>query len=139
MSGATAPGACLSRAALLCVDDETIVLQSLKEQLRRHFGERYLYETATDADEAWDVIDDLCGDGIDLLLIVSDWLMPGIRGDEFLAQVHARYPHIICVMLTGQADEQAIERARRDAALYACLSKPWDEAELMRTIESALH
>jgi CheY-like chemotaxis protein len=128
----------MPRSAILCVDDEVIILTSLKEQLRRHFGERYLYETAGDANEAWEVIDELCADGIDILVIVSDWLMPGIKGDEFLTQVHQRYPRIVTVMLTGQADEAAIERARRDANLCACLQKPWSEAELVRVIAGAL-
>lgn len=128
----------MPRAAILCVDDEAFVLQSLKEQLRRRFGGRFLYETASDASEAWDVIDELCGDGIEVVLIVSDWLMPGVRGDEFLIQVHRRHPRVACVMLTGQADDEAIERARRDAALRACLHKPWDEAELTAVVEAAL-
>ncbi|MGA0611228.1 response regulator [Caldimonas sp. KR1-144] len=128
----------MSRSAILCVDDETLILDSLKEQLLRLFGNRYLYETATDAAEAWEVIDELSREGIDLLVIVSDWLMPGVRGDEFLAQVHRRYPSIVKVMLTGQADAEAIERARREANLHACLHKPWSERELAQVIESAL-
>jgi CheY-like chemotaxis protein len=42
------------------------------------------------------------------------------------------------VMLTGQADESAIERARREAQLYACLRKPWSEEELASVISTAL-
>jgi CheY-like chemotaxis protein len=128
----------MSKSAILCVDDEAIILSSLKEQLRRRFGERYLYETASDAGEAWEVIDELCADGIDILIIVSDWLMPGIKGDEFLTQVHRRHPRIATVLLTGQADEAAIERARRNAGLHACLHKPWSESELAQVVESAL-
>ena len=125
--------------AILCVDDEALVLRSLKEQLQRRFGGRYLYETAGSADEAWEVINELYLDEIEVLIIVSDWLMPGVKGDEFLTQVHQRFPKIVKVMLTGQADEAAIERARRDANLYACLHKPWSEAELAQVVESALH
>ena len=61
-----------------------------------------------------------------------------MRGDEFLIQVHQRYPEIVTVMLTGQADEKAIDRARRDANLYACLHKPWSEEELANVINGAL-
>lgn len=128
----------MSKSAILCVDDEAIILSSLKEQLRRRFGERYLYETAANADEAWEVIDELCSDDIDILVIVSDWLMPGIKGDEFLIQVHRRHPGIVTVLLTGQADGASIERARRDANLHACLHKPWSEDELALVVESAL-
>ena len=128
----------MSKSAILCVDDEAIILTSLKEQLRRRFGERYLYETASNASEAWEVIGELFAEDIDVLIIVSDWLMPGIKGDEFLTQVHRQHPKIVTVMLTGQADEACIERARRDANLYACLHKPWSESELAQVVESAL-
>ncbi len=128
----------MSQAAILCVDDEEIVLVTIKEQLRRRFGSRFHYETARSANEAWGAIDDLAEEGLDLLVIVSDWLMPGMRGDEFLVQVHRRFPHVTTVMLTGQADEQAIERARREARLAACLHKPWSEDELARVVEAAL-
>lgn len=137
MNTLTQPAA-MRRSAILCVDDEALVLRSLKEQLQRRFGVRYLYETAGSANEAWEVINELCFEEIELLIIVSDWLMPGIKGDEFLAQVHQRFPKIVKVMLTGQADEAAIERARRDANLHACLHKPWSEAELAQVVESAL-
>ena len=128
----------MSKSAILCVDDEAIILSSLKEQLRRRFGERYLYETAGNADEAWEVIDELCAADIGILIIVTDWLMPGIKGDEFLTQVHRRHPRIVTVLLTGQADEASIERARRDANLHACLHKPWSEDELAQVIASGL-
>jgi hypothetical protein len=41
-------------------------------------------------------------------------------------------------MLTGQADEAAIERAKQQANLYACLYKPWAEEELHQVIRTAL-
>ncbi len=124
--------------AILCVDDEETILDSLKEQLKRSFGQRYLYEAANSAEEAMAVIDELVEDAIDVLIIVSDWLMPGMRGDEFLVQVHQRYPQIVTVMLTGQADDRAIERAKQEANLYRCLHKPWQEAELVQVITSGL-
>jgi DNA-binding NtrC family response regulator len=128
----------MSSSAILCVDDEVIILESLKEQLQRHFGDQYLYELAEGVEEAWEVIDELYADGVRLLVIVSDWLMPGVKGDEFLISVHQRYPNIMTVMLTGQADENAVERVRTEANLYACLRKPWQETELVQLIETAL-
>lgn len=129
----------MSSSAILCVDDEVEILRCLKEQLKRSFGQRYVYEVAQSAEEALMVIDELHADEIKILIIVSDWLMPGIRGDDFLIQVHRRFPEIITVMLTGQADESAIERARQAANLYACLAKPWTEAELKQVICNALN
>jgi CheY-like chemotaxis protein len=124
--------------AILCVDDERIVLVSLRDQIAKHFGDRYRYEVAESADEAWEVIEELCDDDINLLIIVSDWLMPGMRGDEFLIKVHAQFPGIVTVLLTGHADEDAIERARQHANLYAYITKPWTEETLIGIIESGL-
>lgn len=128
----------MSSCAILCVDDEIVILETLKEQLKRCFGDRYIYEIAETAEEAWEVITELHDDGIKILAIVSDWLMPGMKGDEFLIQVHEKFPQLITVMLTGQADETAIERAKQQANLYACLHKPWTAKELCQIIASAL-
>ncbi|BAU66337.1 two-component response regulator [Stanieria sp. NIES-3757] len=128
----------MPESAIICVDDEVTILDSLKEQLKRTFGDRYIYEVAESADEAWEIIEELKADDINIILIVSDWLMPKTKGDEFLTEVHQRFPNIITVMLTGQADETAIKRAREQANLYACLYKPWTEAELTQIINSVL-
>ncbi|MEL7035101.1 MAG: response regulator [Cyanobacteria bacterium J06592_8] len=129
----------MSETAILCVDDETPILKVLKEQLQRCFGNQYIYEVAQSVEEAWEVIDELEQDEITILLIVSDWLMPDVKGDVFLAEVHERFPQVVTVMLTGQADEAAIERAKKEANLYACMSKPWTEEELQRVISTALN
>ena len=129
----------MSDAAILCVDDEVSILKVLKEQLKRLFGNQYTYEVAQSAAEAWVVIDELEEEGIQILILVSDWLMPNVKGDEFLAKVHQRFPEIITVMLTGQADKAAIERARQQANLYACIHKPWTEDDLKRVVRTALN
>jgi CheY-like chemotaxis protein len=81
---------------------------------------------------------ELVEDGISLVVVVSDWLMPGLKGDEFLVQVHRKYPQVVTVMLTGQADKSAIDRAKAEANLHRCLNKPWSEEELVQTIQSGL-
>ena len=64
--------------------------------------------------------------------------MPGIKGDEFLISIHQRFPEIVKIMLTGQASEMAIEKAKKEANLHACLYKPWTEEELIKIIDSAI-
>lgn len=128
----------MSKPVILCVDDERMVLDSLRTQLAAAFGDAYIYERAEDAEEALDVINDLNEEGVSVILIISDWLMPGLRGDELLIQIHKNYPNVIKIMLTGQADEVAIERAKKQANLHSCLSKPWLESDLLETIKSGL-
>ena len=128
----------MSESAIICVDDEVVILDSLKKQLKRKFGDRFIYEVAESAEEAWELIEELNEDGIEVIVIVSDWLMPGTKGDEFLVQIHERFPRVVKVMLTGQADEAAIERAKEEANLHACLYKPWTEEELTQIITTAI-
>lgn len=128
----------MSKPVILCVDDERMVLDSLRMQLSTAFGSGYRYEAAEDAYEALDLIEELHGDRISVILIISDWLMPGIKGDDFLIRVHQQFPKVVKIMLTGQADESAIDRAKQNANLHSCLFKPWSEKELRETIQSAL-
>lgn len=128
----------MTEAAILCVDDETVILETLQEQISRYFGDKFVYEAAESAEEALEILEELDEEGIKIVVIVSDWLMPGMRGDEFLFQVYQRFSDIKTIMLTGQADESAIERAKEEANLYSCIYKPWREEQLIKIITTAL-
>jgi CheY-like chemotaxis protein len=113
-------------------------VSSLRDQLTHHFGNRYIYEFAESADEALEVIEEFNDDDIKILIIVSDWLMPNMKGDEFLIRVHQQFPDIVTVLLTGQADEEAIARTRKYANLHRYIPKPWDEESLIEALRSGL-
>lgn len=125
-------------AAILCVDDEGIVLRALSQDLNRHFKDDYLIELAQSAEDAFEILDELKSDGIRILVIVSDWLMPGMKGDEFLIKAHKRFPKVIKMLLTGQADKEAIKNAQLNANLKYTFSKPWDAKELISKIEEEI-
>jgi response regulator RpfG family c-di-GMP phosphodiesterase len=126
------------KKAIVCVDDENIILDSLGEQIKNMFGDEFIYESAENAEEGMEVIKELSEENIDVLVIVSDWLMPGKKGDEFLIDVHHKFPNIVKVMLTGQADESAIQNAIENAKLHAYISKPWSADDLEKVIRSGL-
>ncbi len=126
------------KKVILCVDDEKIILSSLKLQLKKNFGKEFKYEFAENAIEAMDLLDGLIVDGAKVILIVSDWLMPTMKGDEFLIKVHRKYPEIVKIMLTGQANGEAVSNAELNANLYTCIRKPWSEEVLIDTIKLGL-
>ncbi len=126
------------KTAILCVDDESVLLDSLLEQLQRNFGHDALYEAAENAEEGMQVLEELIDDGHDVVLVVSDWLMPGQKGDEFLIDINKRYPHVIKIMLTGQATPEAVENAKRHANLHDYIEKPWIEDKLVDSINRGL-
>lgn len=126
------------KGVLLCVDDEIIVLTALKDQLRRAFGSEFHIDVAESAEEALELLDELSEQGHRLLVIVSDWLMPGMKGDEFLVQAHQRFPTVVKIMLSGHAEQHAVDRAKREGGLHDFLAKPWNAAELVETIKAGL-
>lgn len=124
--------------AIVCVDDEPIILASLSEQLKRHFRSQYLIEEANDGETALNIIADLHNSGIEVALVIVDQLMPGMQGDELLIEIHQNYPRILTVMLTGGASATAVGNAVNSANLYRYLSKPWDTVDLILTVKEAL-
>ena len=123
---------------IMCVDDEKVVLTSLVSQLKNSFGDEFEYETFMSADDGWDFIDEIFAEGGDIELIICDWLMPRVRGDEFLIRVHQRFPDVPMIMLSGQADETAVERAKNEANLFRFVAKPWVKEELMQVVRQAM-
>lgn len=128
----------MSKNVFLCVDDEKIILDSIKAQLKEKYGNTFHYETAESASEAMEIIDELMEDDEVRLIIITDWLMPVMKGDEFLVNVHRKYPRVLNIMLTGHADMESVERTKQEANLFKCIRKPWVQSELLSTIDSGL-
>ena len=125
----------MEKPVIMCVDDDPSVLFSLKAELRNRFLARFHYETAENAMEALELINELTLEKVTILLVVSDWLMPGMKGDEFLAVIRKDYPHIRAIMLTGQVDPLSSEAVLKNGLAEAIVSKPWNSKSLMDTIE----
>jgi len=110
--------------AILCVDDEAVILMNLKLLLRKRYGERFRYECAADAESAISSMEKLIAEGIKVILIISDWLMPGMNGDAFLRIVHERHPGIKAVMVSGRIDESTVRTLEEEGIFSGFLSKP---------------
>jgi len=117
------------RIAVLLVDDERVVVESLRLQIRRLRRELEV-ECAQSVSEAWEIIEDLQADGVTVVVVISDWLMPVTRGDTFLDELKAKFPAIRRIMLTGQADEEALRRVRDRDLVHRLLHKPWTDEEI---------
>ena len=128
----------MGKKIILCVDDEKIVLEGLRSELSSKFQDPYILEFAESGSEALEVIDDIMADGNQLVLIVTDYIMPGMKGDEVLAQVRELSPDARQIMLTGQADLDGITNAINNAKLYRYIAKPWEKSDLLLTIQEAL-
>lgn len=127
------------KPVVICVDDERTILDSLKRELRAALGDRCQVETVDDGEEALELIAELREGKLDVALVVSDYIMPGIKGDELLRRIHDMSPNTLKIMLTGHADLEALGSAIRDARLYRYMAKPWQPADLKLTAIEALH
>ncbi|PJZ68967.1 hypothetical protein CH373_07985 [Leptospira perolatii] len=126
------------KPVILCVDDELIILRGLKEQLKLAFGQEYVVEAADSAELGLSIIEECNHAGVPIAVTISDQVMPGIRGDEFLIKVQSTNPDTRKIMLTGQATADAVGNALNKAKLYRYLAKPWDSADLVLTVREAL-
>jgi PAS domain S-box-containing protein len=128
-----------NKPVIICVDDEPIILESLKIELKKALGEEHLLETAEGGEEALELIEDLLAEGCEIVAVISDYLMPNIKGDELLKQIHRISPKTIKIMLTGQADLEAVANTIKYAKLYRYISKPWQSEDLKLTLKEAVN
>ena len=128
----------MKKPTIICVDDESIVLTSLKDQLKRHLNNNYTIETVESGDEALELFKELKEEGIDVPLIISDQMMPGMKGSELLSKVKNLYRDSIQILLTGQANIDDIAIAINEAKIYRYISKPWQKEDLNVTVSEGL-
>ncbi|MBE7436922.1 MAG: response regulator [Spirochaetales bacterium] len=124
----------MEKRYFVCVDDEASVLDTLRQQLRTHFGHSHEIEVAQSAEEALELIDDIHSSGGMIELIITDQVMPGMKGDSFLEQVQKVLPDTIKILLTGQAGLDSAIHAINKGGLNRYVEKPWNMESLKEDI-----
>lgn len=118
-----------ARPAVLLIDDEPPLLDAMRQGLAHEFD----VDAASTAEEGT-----LLAATRKYDVIVSDQLLPGEQGLEFLMRVAAQHPGARRIMLTGYINPDLISRSIALAQLSDCLLKPISIAELARAIRKAL-
>ncbi|MBD1826128.1 response regulator [Microcoleus vaginatus GB1-A2] len=129
----------MKKPVIVCIDDEPDVLNSLKIELKKAIGDQCIIETAEGGADALELLADLQADEYEIALVLSDYIMPDIKGDELLRQIHESSPDTLTIMLTGQADLEALGNAIKYAKLYRYIPKPWQNEDLKLTVVEAVH
>ncbi len=121
---------------IICVDDQRTVLSTLTSELKP-FESYYQIEACESADEALALMDELDQDGEKIALIISDHVMPGKTGVEFLTEVHhdGRFPNTRKILLTGLATHKDTIEAINQAQIDQYLEKPYDKDELIQSVK----
>lgn len=117
------------RPRVLVVDDERQTVRAVKYLLRR----KYEVIGATRGEEALEILKERPVD-----VVLCDQRMPGMTGDQLLAQVAADYNRTVRVLITAYTDMDALVRSINHGKIFAYLQKPWQPEELERVVRSAV-
>ncbi len=122
---------------VICVDDEETVLQSLELELQNKL-QNCILELAQSGEEALELCQEYADNDYELPLIICDYIMPKMKGDEVLVKINKAFPSTHKIMLTGQADLSGVVKAINEAKLYRYIAKPWEREDLLLTVNSAI-
>ncbi len=128
----------MTKGYIICVDDEVSVLETLKEQLQTCFSETHEVEIADSAEGALTLIDEIIEYGETIELVISDQVMPGMKGDKFLEIIHKKLPDAIKILLTGQAGLDSAIYAINYGGLSRYVEKPWNIESLSKDLHGLI-
>jgi len=120
----------MSQHKILIVEDEEFVRKVLERLLMR---DGYTVLSAPCAEEALTILD---REEVDI--VISDHLMPGMKGLDLLEIVRKRRPETLRIVLTGFADTDMVIEAINKGEVYRFLTKPWNDDDLRLTVRLAL-
>lgn len=118
---------------ILIVDDEKMITTTLAALIRMVL--KYSVKVFNDPIEALQS-EELIEQNVDM--IISDFMMPGMDGLEFLKSAMEKSPDAVTVLLTGYADKANAIKSINEVGLYYYLEKPWDNNALIKIIQNGL-
>jgi DNA-binding NarL/FixJ family response regulator len=119
-----------SQKAILIIDDEFIILESLRIQISRILPDHVLLEASSTGEESFQLIDEFKQNQKDLVLVISDFNLDDAKGTDVLKHAFSHFPTVKKAILTGQADAELIQQFDKDYGLDAIINKPWDFEEI---------
>jgi response regulator RpfG family c-di-GMP phosphodiesterase len=115
---------------ILIVDDEELVLTTLREILTR---EGYKVVTSPHAVHAASILQEQ-----QFSVVISDQHMPLVTGLEFLGQVRQIQPDATRILITGVLSLGTVIDAINKGEIYRFVVKPWLREELLATVKNAV-
>lgn len=116
---------------VLFVDDEQSIRNAIERMYLERDDVRCLF--ASSGQEGLEILG-----REDVWVVVSDYLMPGMRGVEFLSKSKVVCPDTVRIMMTAYADLSIAIDAINKSEAYRFVTKPWNNKELMDTVDEAL-
>ena len=123
-----------SNKVILIVDDELIILESLRIQISRILPDVVLLEAASSGDEAIQLIDEFYNENKDLVLVISDFNLDDLKGTDILKHAVSKFSNVEKVILSGQSNTELIQQFKNEYGLAAVIDKPWNFGEIQEII-----
>ncbi len=118
---------------IFVVDDEKMITVTLSALIKVML--KYNVQVFNDPVDALQS-EALINNNVDL--IISDFMMPGMNGLEFLKKATQISPDTITILLTGYADKENAIKSINEVGLYYYLEKPWDNDRLIKIVSNGL-
>jgi CheY-like chemotaxis protein/glycine cleavage system H lipoate-binding protein len=119
------------KVRVLVVDDEEVVLQSVGKVLKPDDEHEFVIDTALSASEGLDLMASRKYD-----LVVTDLMMPGIDGLQFIDRIRCTDRQTRIIMITGYATMRTALQALRKGA-FDYIAKPFTKEELRNVVKNA--
>lgn len=127
----------MSRDHIIVVDDESVIAKILARQLAP-FAAAYEVSAITSGRTALDFVGRCEARGESIALVIADQVMPEVSGVALLERTHLAFPDAAKILLTGHGNIDVVARALNNAGLDRYIGKPWEEADLLVTVETLL-
>ena len=114
---------------ILTVDDDPGVSRAVARDLRRRYGDKWRIVRAESGPDALEALRQVKLRGEQAAVLLADYRMPAMSGNEFLEQAMDIFPFAKRVLLTAYADTNAAIEAINVVDLDHYLLKPWDPPE----------
>jgi putative two-component system response regulator len=116
---------------VLFVDDERSIRTSIERMYLERDDLRLLF--AASGQEGLEVLE-----REEVWVVVSDYLMPEMRGIEFLSRAKVVRPETVRIMMTAYAELSLAIEAINKSEAYRFITKPWNNRELENIVDEAL-
>jgi len=119
-----------AKLPVLVVDDNPVILASMRQLVERAGGEAVLTDNPENALKL--------AEGSLFSAVISDYQMPGILGPDLLKRIATIQPDASRIIITGMPSLEAVLRAVNEGEIYRFITKPWVREEMTATIRSAI-
>jgi CheY-like chemotaxis protein len=113
------------------VDDDPMINVMLRFQLNKLVNSSTtLVEMFSKPEEVELELSKIVDVGLKIGFVIVDYQMPNLNGADLIRRLKLHYPDLICIMLSGQANNEQVSRLIEDNLLTSFIRKPWDQIKL---------